>query len=88
MKTYLYRASNLKSNNAFLASIHSGVNFWHPPKKVVSSNLFIMLIIINFFRRVFSEYTEAVTTSLIQLDIILPEICAFIIGFSCTLWTK
>ena len=27
-------------------------------------------------------------TSLIQLDNILPEICAFIIGFSCTVWTK
>ena len=24
----------------------------------------------------------------VQLDIILPEICAFIISFSCTVWTK
>ena len=28
------------------------------------------------------------TTSLMQLDTILREICAFIIGFSCTVWTK
>ena len=27
-------------------------------------------------------------TSLILLDIIHPEICALIIGFSCTVWTK
>ena len=27
-------------------------------------------------------------TSLIPLDTILPEIYAFIIGFSCTVWTK
>ena len=37
---------------------------------------------------VFSEYTEAITTSLIPIDAILPEECAFIIGFSCTVWTK
>ena len=37
---------------------------------------------------VFSEYTEAIAASLIPLDTILPEICAFIIGFSCTVWTK
>ena len=30
---------------------------------------------ITFFRRVFSDYTEAVTTSLIPIDAILPEIC-------------
>ena len=35
------------------------VNFWRPPKTVVSCDLFIniIIIIINFFRRVFSEYT-------------------------------
>ena len=48
----------------------------------------IIIIIINFFRRVFSNYTEVVATSIIPLDIILPEICAFIIAFSCTVWTK
>ena len=36
---------------------------------------------------VFSECTDAITTSLIPLDIILPEKCAFIIGFSYTVWT-
>ena len=70
------------------------VNFWHPWKTVVSCDLFIIIIIviifiiINFFIRVFSEYTEAVTTSLIPIDAILPEICTFIVGFSCTAWTK
>ena len=32
--------------------------------------------------------TEVNTTSYIPLDTILPEICAFIIGFSCTVWIK
>ena len=40
------------------------------------------------FRRFFSECTEAITTSLILLETILPEECTFIIGFSCTVWTK
>ena len=48
----------------------------------------IHIIITNFFRRIFSEYTEANATSLIPLDTILPEICVFIIGFSCTVWIK
>ena len=48
----------------------------------------LSVIIINFFRRFFSECTEANATSLIPLDTILPEICAFIIGFSYTVWTK
>ena len=34
---------------------------------------------------VFSEYTETNATSLVLLDIILPEKCAIIIGFSCTI---
>ena len=81
MKTYLYRASNF--------SVIAEVNFWRPPKTVVSCDKFIIIIIIIiFFRRVFSEYTEANATTPIPLDTILPEICAFIDGFSCTLWTK
>ena len=48
----------------------------------------IIIIIINFFRRVFSECTEAVATSLIPLVINFSEICALIIGFSFTVWTK
>ena len=48
----------------------------------------IIIIIIHFFRRVFSEYTEAVATSLIPHSYQFPEICAFIIGFSFTVWTK
>ena len=50
--------------------------------------MIIRIIFINFFRRVFSESTEAIATSLIPLYIILPEICAFITGFNCTVWTK
>ena len=48
----------------------------------------IIIIIINFFGRVFSECTEVIATSLVPSDTILHEICAFIIGFSCTVWTK
>ena len=50
--------------------------------------IIIIIIIINFFRRVFSDNTEANATTLVPLDTILPEICAFIVGFSCTVWTK
>ena len=65
------------------------LNFWCPPKTVTSCNKFkIIIIIIIFFRRVFSECTEAIATSLIQLVTNFPEICAFIIGFSFTVWTK
>ena len=91
MKTYLYRASNLKSTITFLGlSFIAEVNFWHTLKIVVFCDLFIiiMIILIKFFRRVFSECTEAITTSLMPLDTILPEICAFIIGFICTMWIK
>ena len=48
----------------------------------------IIIIIINFFRRVFSECTEVVATSLIALVTNFPEIFAFKIGFSFTVWTK
>ena len=49
--------------------------------------IIIIIIIIHFFIWVFSEFTEAVT-SLIPIDAILPEICASIVGFSSTVWTK
>ena len=87
MKTYVYRASNLKSTITFLPLFHSGSQFLAPVKNRRFLR-FIFIIIINFFRRVFSKYTEAVTTSLIPIDAILPEICTLIIGFSCTEWTK
>ena len=48
----------------------------------------IIIIIIHFFRRVFSECTEAVATSLIPHSYNFPEIFAFLIGFSFTVWTK
>ena len=86
MNIYLYRASNLEVYHHFSGlCFTTEFNFWHLPKTVVSCDLFkIIIIIINFFRWVFSEYTESVTTSLIPIDAILPEICAFIVGFSCT----
>ena len=43
--------------------------------------IFLEIIII-------SECTEAITTSLILLVTNFPEICAFIIGFSFTVWTQ
>ena len=68
------------------------VSSWRPLKTIVSCDIFIIIIIIiiiiQFFGRVFSECTEANATSLILLDNILPEKCAFVIGFSCTVWTK
>ena len=78
MKTYLYRASNLKSTITFLASVVMAEDtYWRPLKTVVSCDLFIIIIIIifiiviiNFFRRVFSQCTEAIT---VPLETILPE---------------
>ena len=79
-----FEVSHHFSGLSFIAE----VNFWHPPKKNVSCDKFIMIIIvIYFFRRVFSECTEAIATSLIPLVTNFPEICAFIIGFSFTEWT-
>ena len=73
---------------------HSGSQFLAP---VVSCDLFILIIIIiiiiifiiiiNFFIRDFSEFTEVVAASLTPLVTNFPEICAFIIGFSFTVWT-
>ena len=48
--------------------------------------LLLVIIIIHFFAQVFSECTEAVATSLIPLVTNFPGICAFIIGFSFTVW--
>ena len=44
----------------------------------------MVIIIFNFFRQ---DCTEANATSLIPIHTILPEICTFIIGFSCTVCT-
>ena len=87
MKTYLYRASNFKSTITFWPQFHGGSQFLATAK-----NLFFLviysIIFINFFRRVFSECTEVIPTSLIPLDTIYSEECAFTIGFSCAMWTK
>ena len=87
MITYLYRASNLKSTIIFWPIIHSGSQFLAPVKNRHFLR-FIHNIIINFFGRVFSKYTEAVTILLMPIVTNFPAICAFIIGFSLTVWTK
>ena len=47
MKTYLYRASNLKSTITFYGlTLIAEVNLWRPPKTVDSCDLFILIIII------------------------------------------
>ena len=66
---------------------HPYISFFH--LLVNSFSVIIMIIIIiNLFSRVFSECAEAIIIALIPLDTILPEICALLIGFSCTVWTK
>ena len=89
MKTYMYRASNLKFIITFLA-LEIRSQFLAPDKNRRFLQFFIITIIIiqHFFSRVFSEYTEVNATSLISLDTILTEICAFIFGFSFTVWTN
>ena len=44
--------------------------------------IIIFIIIINFFSQSLPK------RSLHHLENIIPEICAFVIGFSCTMWTK
>ena len=95
MKTYLDRATNL---SLFWPLFHSRSQLLAPAKNrrflrfihilIIIFIIIIIIIINNFFIWVFSEYTEAVTTSLLPIDAILPEICTFIVGFSCTVWTK
>ena len=53
---------------------HPYISFFHLLVNGFSVIIIIIIIFINFFIWVFSEYTEAVTTSLIPIDAILPEI--------------
>ena len=81
MNTYLYRVSNLKSTITFLSSVSWRESiFWR-----LRNRRFLQFIHNNnnnnnnnFFRWVFSECTEAVAASLVPLETIIPEICAFI----------
>ena len=57
-------------------------------RPVMGTIFLVIIIIIHFFRRVFSECTEAVATSLYHIVTNCHGICAFIIGFSSTVWTK
>ena len=83
MKTYLYRASNMKSTIIFLASVskQKSIEFLAP----VKNRRFLRFIHrtnnnnYHFHHHQllytgFPEYTEVVTTSLIPVDAILPEI--------------
>ena len=64
------------------------VNFWRPPKTVVSCDLFTNNYHNHLLQTGFSEYMEVIATSLIPLVTNFPEICAFINGFSFTVWAK
>ena len=72
MKTYLYRASNEVYHHSSGLSFMAEVSFWRPLKTIVSSDLFIIIIIImifiNFFRQVFSECTALATSQLVTTD--------------------
>ena len=57
-------------------------------RPVMGTIFLVIIMMTHFFRWVFSVCTEAIATSLIPLDTILPDVCAFIIGISCTVWTK
>ena len=66
MKTYLYRALNLKSTITFMASVSQRNSFLAPAKNR------------HFLRFIHNNYHNH------QLLQTVPEICAFIVGFSCT----
>ena len=78
MKIYLYRATNLKST--FLALVHSGSPFLVPTK-----NQRFLQFIHNQHQLL---HTGLLYLEVIPIDAILPAICAFIVGFSCTVCTK
>ena len=84
MKTYLNRASQFEVYHHFSGlSFIAEVNFWRPAK----NRRFLRFIHSNndknkhfhhhqLLQTGFSMFTEALATSLRQLDSILPEICA------------
>ena len=66
---------------------HPYISFFHLLVNGFSV-IIIIIIIIHFFRWVFSECTEAVATSLIPHSYHFPDIFAFMISFSFSVWTK
>ena len=87
--TYLLFRLQVVERSSLLVSVlfrkalsHPYISFFHLLVNGFSVIIIIIIFMINFFRRVFSEYTEAITTSFIPLEIILPEKYAFIIDFS------
>ena len=82
MKIYLYRAPNLKYNIFSGLQFHGGSRFLATSKTVVSCDLFIIvkIIVINFFRWVFSECTEAIYATRdhlrnVLLSLVLAVLC-------------
>ena len=67
MKIYLNKEHSLPS--LFWPQFHSGTQFLVPAKnhRFLRFSILIIIIIKNFFRRFFTECTEANTTSLIPL---------------------
>ena len=80
---------NLKSTISFWPLLHSRSKLLAPAKKChFFIKFIIIIIIIIFFRLFFSKFTDVIATSLIPLVTNFTEICAFIIVFSFTAWTK
>ena len=84
----VFESSSLVSVLFREAFSHPYISFFHLLVHGFSVTLLIIIIVIIFFIRVFSECTVAIATSLILLVTNFPESCAFIIGFSFTVWTK
>ena len=64
MKTYLIKSIKFEVYHYFSGlSFIAEIKIWLPPNAVISSDLFIIIIIIiNLFRRVFSEHISANAT--------------------------
>ena len=71
MKTYQYRG---RLPSLFWPQYVSGSLFMAPAKTFISCDLMEYK---QLLQTVFSKCTEMITTSLIPLDINLPDICAF-----------
>ena len=78
-RTYVHVLTSNRRVCHSVQGITSSFPSWVCAQKILHlSSRGLFIININFFGRVFSKYTEVVTTSLIPIDAILSEICAFI----------
>ena len=62
-------------NHPYISFFHLLRNNYHNHQLLQTGFLYVL-------------YAEAVTKLLMPIDAILPEICAFIVGFSCTVCIK